>query len=122
MGANSSLKGSFLIGEAKCHAETVNSQLAGARLQAIEIIMSTRLLTITALCFFASAPFSEAQTAPASTIRMIDLNGDDWLDMIENRGDRSLIISLGLGDRRFEAIPQDLPRLTIIDSGAARLL
>jgi hypothetical protein len=46
---------------------------------------------------------------------VIDLNGDSRLVMIEKRDDGALTVSLGLGDRQFETILQDLPRLTIIE-------
>ncbi len=54
------------------------------------------------------------QLAPSS-LRVVDVNGDGRGDLIENFRDGSIEISLGIGERQFEAVLQELPQVHIED-------
>ena len=68
--------------------------------------MKYALLIHTALAPLVLSGLALAQVPAASSIWMIDLNGDRHRDMLEARADGSLMLSLGLGARQFEEVQQ----------------
>ena len=58
------------------------------------------------------APLPE--TGPA-TIRLVELDGDGWLDRLTLGADGSLAVALNRGARRFEPIAQELPVAFVTD-------
>lgn len=76
-----------------------------------------KLLLRTAFLVSIAAPthIAGAETTAPSSIRMIDLNSDRHKDLLEIGEDGSLVVSMGMGQREFRAIIQDLPTARVTD-------
>jgi len=67
------------------------------------------------VCCAVSLSLTFAQAPAPSILRMVDLNGDGELDLLEGLADGTLVVSLNVGDRYFEPIDQELPRVQVAD-------
>ena len=82
------------------------------------------LLSITralSFCGAISLALASAQSSTQTTLRMLDLNGDEELDLFEGLSDGTLVVSLGSGHRQFEQLHQDLPSAVVTELVAGDL-
>lgn len=66
------------------------------------------------------APSSPTDATP-TTIRMVELDGDGWLDRLALGADGSVTVALNRGARLFEPVVQELPNVFVTDVLAADL-
>ena len=74
-----------------------------------------RALAHGGMALVALAPIALAGGEALGSMRWLEVNGDEHLDLLENRADGSLVLSLGLGNRQFQLVEQVLPPAMIVD-------